>query len=96
MTPPAELFPASEVASESPRLRWLREHGLTLFEGSPELVGTESPETGEEYSAWYCVNMQDEKDERLDRYFGGSTADEACANYAAAHGLKLWNEEARK
>lgn len=30
MTPPDELFPASEVQSDSPRLRWCKVHGLCV------------------------------------------------------------------
>ncbi len=89
MSAPHELFPASEVASDSPRLAWLKRHGLELFDGDPDLVGTESPETGEEYQAWYCLPIGSYE---LRKYSCGDTADEACANYAKAHGLKLWNE----
>ncbi len=89
MTPPAELFPASEVASESPRLRWIREHGLRCAFANYTDAEREEMEAGDSLCPpWSCYHP----DQMPGEGEHGSTADEACANYAAAHGLKLWNE----
>jgi hypothetical protein len=92
MSDQSEIFPPAEVAMDSPKLRWLAAHGLNTFQSDPALVGTESPETGEEYAAWYCMTIEDEKNECLDGYVGGATEQEACANFAIMHGIRLWNE----
>ena len=90
---PDELFSASDVASESPRLKWLRAHGLRLWQSPADIVGATSPETGDEIAEWNCGRFPDDTPPKEHHGFaGGDTADEACAAYATAHKIPLWNE----
>lgn len=96
-TPDPQLFPPTTGAALSPRLAWLRKHGLEIFCQDQEVVGIICPENGETVKAWLCGRTeqtfcQDTMNERWIEVNAGDTADEACANYAKAHGLRLWNE----
>ncbi len=79
-----ELFAPTEGAADSPRLAWLKRHGLVYY--FSDFTG-ESPETGNDIRPWTPQEV----------LFGkagvGDTEDEACADYAQKHALKLWNEE---
>jgi len=89
-----ELFPVADVACESPKLRWLRIHGLEtehLADG-----GTECPETGDIIPHWVCrlAYPKGRKYWGDHAISGGDTEDEACSELAYKRGLKLWNEGA--
>jgi hypothetical protein len=92
----SELFPVEQVTQLSPKLAWLKRHGLEterIPEGGP---GCECPETGEDIPAWVCrvkklhPNFSTYSPRQIG---GGDTEDEACADFAINAGIKLWNEE---
>ena len=80
-----ELFAVTEVSMDSPRLRWMKKHGVqTRYDGDC-------------YIAW--VGDLDEAiehggaDPEAGGYAEASTEDDAILLLANAHGLRLWNEE---
>ena len=80
-----ELFTDGAVAMDSPRLRWMKKHGVqTRYDGDC-------------YIAW--IGDLDEAIERrwagLDAggYEKASTEDDAILLIAKAYHLRLWNEE---
>jgi len=73
-----ELFPESQMSSESPRLKWIKRYGV--------VIGWD--EQDEEYTAAaYSV-----KQGRRVYGYGGDDL-EALAMLAQRLGVKLWNEE---
>lgn len=70
----------------SPRLAWMRDHGVTTRKLPDEWSNSECPETGEWISTWQATE-EDSKG-----WYGGDTEDEAIVALAKAKGLKLWNE----
>lgn len=80
-----ELFTDAAVAMDSPRLRWMKKHGVQTL---PD---------GDCYIAW--IGDLDDAIERrwADQDAGGyekaSTEDDAILLIAQAHHLRLWNEE---
>jgi hypothetical protein len=80
------LFPIPE--QPSPRLVWLRKHGVRCIKTSAEdepwcawLPENDSPECGAEMP-------------RVPEWCGyGDTEDDAIADLARREGLRLWNEE---
>ncbi len=87
-----ELFPAEAVTMDSPRLAWMKRHGLCTYH-VPELTG-ECPETGADLKPWTCVSKTQPEHVLFGRYGQGDTEDEACADYAVKFKVSLWNEEA--
>jgi hypothetical protein len=83
------LFPVVETLS--PKLAWLKRHGLVCYYSD---FNGESPETGEDIRPWTCARADAPQEVLFGKAGIGDTEDEACANYAAKHGLRLWNEEA--
>lgn len=75
----SELFPASEVESPLPRLRWMRRHNLIVFPYSGENNDFE-----EEFA---CMPQNSH------RFVLGKTPDDAIANWATKMRIPLWNEE---
>ena len=80
-----ELFTDAAVAMDSPRLRWMKKHGVkTRYDG-------------ERYMAW--IGDLDEAiehggdDPDAGGYALAETEDDAILLIAKAHGLRLWNEE---
>ena len=80
-----ELFTDAAVAMDSPRLRWMKKHGVqTRYDGDC-------------YIAW--VGDLDEAichggdDPDAGGYAEASTEDDAILLIAQAHHLRLWNEE---
>ena len=80
-----ELFTDAVVAMDSPRLRWMKKHGVqTRYDGDC-------------YIAW--IGDLDEAtchggdDPDAGGYAEASTEDDAILLIAKAHGLRLWNEE---
>lgn len=90
-----ELFPAEVVAMLSPRPVWMERHGVRTAAMNRDLVGTTSPETGDEIAPWIAWK------ERVSGELPGAantatgdTEDEALAGLARRFGIRLWNEEA--
>jgi len=84
-----DLFPTAQ--GESPRLRWLREHGVTTIKQPAALVGETCPETGDAIPAWVAGAY-----DRLDRahqYGHGETEDDSIADWARRNGVRLWSEQ---
>ena len=80
-----ELFTDAAVAMDSPRLRWMKNHGVhTRYEG-------------DRYIAW--VGDLDEAiehggdDPDAGGYAEASTEEDAILLIANGYGLRLWNEE---
>lgn len=90
----SELFPAEAVAMDSPRLAWLKKHGLEIAH-TGNMAGLED-DFGDEIPLWVCRVVGKGENELYGpcEIDGGDTADEACANLAKARGIPLWNEEA--
>lgn len=88
-----ELFPTEAVAMDSPRLAWLKKHGLEI-QDTGSMAGLED-DFGDEIPAWVC-RVSDKPENALYapcEIEGGDTPDEACANLAKVRGIPLWNEE---
>lgn len=85
-----ELFPIEAVTLDSPRLAWIKRHGLQVWRTPLEGL-CECPETGHEIKEWTCCTLQEM--ERLSfRACGlGDTAEEACIDWANKHHEPLWN-----
>ena len=81
----SELFDIP--VSESPRLKWLKKHGVKFHYSTAE-VGDED-EFGNELWPVYAYTEPLCKETS----FGAGTEDEALAKFAINRGLKLWNEE---
>ena len=86
-----ELFPAASVAMDSPRLRWMKKHGVHT-EKLPDESGLER--------TWYAwvgdFNEAIEHggdDPNAGGYALAETEDDAILLIAKANGLRLWNEE---
>ena len=86
-----ELFNSLEVASESPRLQWMRQNGVTLHSPPSDMVGMAS-NYGDTTEAYYAVPTDGLGGFNTKSAGMGATADEALADYAVKHGLRLWNE----
>jgi hypothetical protein len=82
MTPDSEFFPASEVAMDSPKLAWLKKHGIRSIEH--DWTGTDFEGTHE--PRWQAF-IGDKNGMCAD------TEDEALAALCVEHGIKLWFEE---
>lgn len=79
-----ELFPLDSVCMDSPRLAWMKRHGVTV---KAHEVGelTESPETGATIYPWYAERAG------LERVWGGYTSDHAMQELAESLKLPLWS-----
>lgn len=53
-----QLFPEREIASDSPRIAWVKRLGLQVWR-TPIDGLCECPETGEEIKAWSCCTIQE-------------------------------------
>jgi hypothetical protein len=92
-----ELFPPEAVAMDSPRLAWIKRHGIVTFHSCPS----------DEWSTWMAgiQEWHPEKTDAADFFFEetshngdtrigeGNTEDEAIAHLCRRHGVRLWNEE---
>ena len=80
-----ELFTDSAVSMDSPRLRWMKKHGV------------QTRPDGDGYIAW--IGDLDEAiehggaDPEAGGYAEASTEDDAILLIAQANHLRLWNEE---
>lgn len=86
-----ELFPPREVAMDSPRLRWLRKHGLVL-QHNAGLTRADYEDGACDWTCYVQAAMHGGVCGDCN-IGGGDTEDEACADLAKNKGLKLWNEE---
>lgn len=87
------MFPPESLASLSPKLRWLAEHGLETEKFA--LAGLECDLTGEVIPNWVCRKKlpADRQHWYSIEIAPGDTEEEACAAYAQKNRKKLWNEE---
>lgn len=79
---PFELFPDDTVEAESPRLAWMKKHGIRTAENKLKGIALERT-----WSAWFA---------KFEYEYGvhyGATEDEALAALARSCEIKLWNEE---
>lgn len=89
-----ELFSPEAVASDSPRLRWMKRHQVVMFH---------APSSGAWYAGlweWYPTIrtaaeffLKETGENGASRCGYAETEDDAIADLALKHGLKLWNEE---
>lgn len=89
----SELFPVSEVAQDSPRLAWLKQHGLeTAFDAGWTVDMQESPETGETVHPWACyrLNCEQSSAEFLRESGFGASEAEAILDYCANNKIRHW------
>lgn len=92
---PKELFPPSECAAESPRHAWIAKYGLTTRDNG----AAGEDEFGTEYGRWSAWMEpiplhQDMPSIRYQNLTGeGDTEDEALADWARRHGVRMWFEE---
>ena len=80
-----ELFPPSTVAGESPRLRWIKQYGLTVLPTNQVPHWQDDPRMA--YKLEAVSNFS------ACRGFG-DTEDDALADWAHTRGVRLWNEAA--
>lgn len=85
----AELFSPESVASDSPRLAWMKKHDIHVHHTAT---------IAEPWSAWIGDLQESIErggfDPELGGYATGNTEDEAIFALARARGIRLWNEEA--
>lgn len=94
-----ELFPIEQVQSESPRLRWLKKHGIITWRHPGDNLGMPA--------CWFAGFQKWHPDKKGADFFceetmchGNSlcscdeaTEDEALADLAKSWEIPLWNEE---
>lgn len=77
-----DLFAAADGAVDSPKLAWMKKHGIATREITLPSVSASN--------RWFVYFYG------CEGYYQnayGATEDEALANFARIHHLKLWNEE---
>lgn len=85
------LFNVKETLS--PRLAWMRKHGIKLHATPPELVGQEDELEGEIAAFYAYVGEQDDfANVVANKIASGATDNEALLNLAAKLKIKHWNE----
>lgn len=90
----SELFDIPE--SLSPKLKWLKEHGLetAYFPENSDLP--ESPETGETCYPWICYSELDSERYNPDFKPGvGETEEDAIWNYCRKNALPHYSHETK-
>lgn len=91
-----ELFPASEVAMDSPRLVWLHKNNCITFHSLIEppcwyaAFAEEPVAGGDDIAQWFFEEMGANGSSRCGE---GETEDEAIADLARHTCTRLWNEE---
>lgn len=77
--------------SLSPLAEWKRRHMLVTVMEDPDIVGVESPETGEVCAAFYCLrDTATHPTQDLDRIGRGDSEETACEDFAKRNGLHTW------
>lgn len=84
---------ADDSAGESlsPKLAWLKKHGLVTSYYPEYVGGGESPETGEEYFPWLCG--KDGGDLSCKNTGGGHSEEDAIFNYCEKTGTPHYSLE---
>ncbi len=77
------LFDIPETLS--PKLVWMRKHGVEIFQPASEWIGLTVPETGETVQAWVCKGAGVSA--------GGATGDDAIFDWCEKSGVKHWTVE---
>lgn len=77
--------------SDSPKRKWLLAHNLCTYHTEFE-EGTED-DFGNPVGPWTCCGAERPDDVLFGRAGTGQTEQDAIADYAVKHKLKLWNEE---
>lgn len=85
-----ELFPHSTVAVESPRLRWMKKHNVSIIHNHDVSPGDEDEFSGETIFPFCATNSPDKWLQSRAGY--GNTEVEALADWARRNGVRLWNE----
>lgn len=88
-----ELFPAAAITADSPRLAWMKRHGLKTWPTRGWVGDTTCPETGADIRQWNAARDGHEPGMIHAPVCSADTEDEALAELALKLGLKLWNEE---
>lgn len=92
-----ELFPVETVSMDSPRLAWIKKHGVVTYHSFPNepdhcwFAGFQEwwPKLTDRVD-FFCHETGWNGDSRLAE---GETEDEALATLARYYELPLWNEE---
>lgn len=79
-----ELFPKSVGAMDSPRIAWMKKHGIEL------VMRLNDPKVPNHR---VCVAKVANGNGQHEPMFYGATPDEALHGLAEAYGWALWNEE---
>jgi hypothetical protein len=85
-----ELLSVGE--SLSPMTKWMRKHSLVVVAEDPDMVGQESPETGFELAAYYC--MKDDRmvsSQHLEKIGRGASPSDACLDWCLRNGVRSWS-----
>lgn len=96
MSTEPELFPAEAVTMDSPRLAWCKRHNAVTFHSLIEpavwMAGfSQNPvAAGDDAAQWMFEECGAHGSSRVGE---GDTEDEALAEAARIHGIRLWNEE---
>ena len=81
--------------SLSPRLAWIKKHGLTIRHDSKIQPDAEDEFSGERLYPFVVYAGEFPRDGIFagNRGAWGDSEDEALVAWAKSHGIKLWNEE---
>ena len=88
-----EMFPPDTVAMDSPKLAWLKRHGVTVIKhnfAGTDIEGSDEPTF--EACGWHSWTDKCGRDHETQNGWGYDE-DEALQNLAKHCGWKLWNEE---
>lgn len=86
----SELFPIESMTQDSPRLQWMKRHGVQTHFTSC------GPSDDNDWQPWVAAFgdpfqvVNQDGDEAMGF---GHTEDEAIRNLACIHQVRLWNEE---
>lgn len=87
-----ELFPVESVTMDSPRLAWMKRHGLCAYH-SPALDGAECEFTDVPIRPWTCCSASQPIDILFGRFGVGNTEEEACLDYAMKEDIPNWTQQ---
>lgn len=94
-TPTEDLFPEEEMQMDSPRLAWMKKHGIVTYCSFP---GTDDEEWFAGFQCWwpgqdnvslFCFETGQNGDSRCGI---GASEDEAMMDLAINNDIPLWNE----
>jgi hypothetical protein len=92
----SELFPVEAVQMDSPRLAWMKKHGVITYRSPVEPVcwfaGFQEWWPKLEGVGFFAKETAHNGDIRVGE---GATEDEALCQLAKWEGIKLWNEEGK-